>query len=402
MPESGFLWVTERMKNEIDMPIIATNRFNHFDKAEKAILDGKADFVSMARPFLADAELVNKYEKKQYHQVNTCIACNQACLDHIFQAKPASCLVNPEAGKTLVKSEENAHSSGGKKIVVVGGGPAGLSFAYYASGLGHNVELIEKENEVGGQFLLACKVPGKEVYRETIRYFKQGILENGGSIKTSTVFDATDYKDSLDAVIWAAGVAARRPAMEGVDSEWVKTYDEILSGDIPEAKKIAIIGGGGIAVDLAHFLYHDHHEDFYDFWGIDKDLKERGGLKLPERNAPTKEVTIFKRSKGKIGGSLGKTTGWIHRLYLKEKGVRIVEGVQYRQIDGNKLVYQLDNQEISEAFDLIVLCAGQEAIQFDGELSQGTEFYKIGGARIADELDAQRAIEEAYDLAHKI
>ncbi len=400
VPGQGFLWVTAKMKNEIDRPIIATNRFNDLDAADEAISNGKADFVSMARPFLSDPELVNKSRKGKSQLVNTCIACNQACLDHIFQAKPASCLVNPEAGRETEKSiPEVAHP---RKIAVVGAGPGGLSFASFAARAGHKVSLYDQSSKLGGQFNEAAKIPGKEVYLETIRYYRELLKRYDVDVHlNSQVKSSEDLKGPADVLVWAAGVRPRIPEIPGVDDPAVCTYRELLRGQVSPGKKIAIVGGGGIGTDVSHFLYHRKDEDFYDFWGIDQALSSAGGLKEPEREAPDKDLTVFMRSTGKLGGALGKTTGWIHRLYLRHKGLKLEQGVQYDRIENGTLYYTRGEEHFSEKFDQIVLCAGQESLEaptFEGL----QEVHCIGGARKAGGLDAQRAIEEAFVLVQSL
>lgn len=400
VPGQGFLWVTAKMKKEIDVPIIAVNRFNDLHSANEALESGKADLVSMARPFLSDPELVNKSKKGQAHLVNTCIACNQACLDHVFEAKPASCLVNPEAGR---ETEQNIRRSGEqKKIAVVGAGPGGLSFASFAARAGHKVSLYEQSEVLGGQFNEAAKIPGKEVYLETVRYYRELLRQYEVDIyKNHPVNAAEDLLEHPDVLVWAAGVKPRIPNLSGVDDPVVCTYREILRGQVAPGKNIAIIGGGGIGTDVAHFLYHTSGEDFYDFWGIDKEIADRGGLKPPLRQDSGLQVTVFMRSKGKLGGSLGKTTGWIHRLYLKHKGLKLEQGVQYEAIENGTLFYNKGEEKCAEAFDQIILCAGQESLQLP-EFAGIEDVHLIGGAKKAGGLDAQRAIEEAFALVQSI
>lgn len=400
VPGQGFLWVTAKMKKEIDRPIVATNRFNDMGAANTAISSAKADLVSMARPFLSDPELVNKSKKGKSHLVNTCIACNQACLDHVFQAKPATCLVNPEAGRETEKNIISTTSP--KRIAVVGAGPGGLSFAGFAARAGHKVSIYEQSSVLGGQFNEAARIPGKEVYLETVRYYRELLKEQGVDIHLkSTVRSSDDLKEPADILVWAAGVKPRIPDIPGIDDSVVCTYRQILRGEVAPGKKIAIIGGGGIGADVAHFLYHREGEDFYGFWGIDKTISNEGGLVTPVREIPDKEMTVFMRSNGKLGGSLGKTTAWIHRLYLKHKGLKIEKGVQYKRIDNGVLHYSRGEELFSSSFDQIILCSGQESLNAPAFEGIG-EVHLIGGARKAGGLDAQRAIEEAFALAQSL
>jgi 2,4-dienoyl-CoA reductase (NADPH2) len=401
VPEHGFLWVTSKIRPHLKVPVIATNRFNDMHDADQAIFNGHTDLVSMARPFLADPDLVVKSHRGQEKNINTCIACNQACLDHVFQAKPATCLVNPEAGRELKKSVSRAKNP--YRIAVVGAGPGGLSFASFAARAGHKVILYEKSHILGGQFIEAQKIPGKEVYKETIRYYRNQLLEHKVDIRLNhPIHSSTDLMKEADILVWAAGVRPRIPIEVKRDAGAILTYRDVLRNNAQiSGDEIALIGGGGIAVDLAHFLLHDdleNEESFYDFWGIDKSFQYRGGLKEPVLKSPKRKITIFKRSKGKLGKGLGKTTAWIYRLFLKKYGVEVIEGIDYNEINSKALRWTKDGEEHKRSFDQVILCAGQESVEVPNEL-RDFKVFTIGGAKKASGLDAQRAIEEAYALA---
>jgi 2,4-dienoyl-CoA reductase (NADPH2) len=412
VPRGAFASVTQKLKQHIKIPVIAVNRINTPEIAEQIIASGQADLVSLARPLLADPDFVNKAMRQQPEQINTCIACNQACLDHVFQGKTASCLVNPRA--TEEKSWDlkvyAAQHRTKKKVAVIGAGPAGLSACLAALQAGHDVTLFEKSADLGGQFKLASLIPGKADYLESIRYFKNQIeLHHGKVITHQNIANATQLKD-FDHVIVAAGVKPRNPKIPGQDLPHVFYYDQYLREKIKPANSIVIIGAGGIGVDTATAILEysetDSHEvtasEFFSHWGIDSSFKSglAPGFK-PEKSI--RSITILQRSKGHIGKGLGKTTGWIHRLELKRSGVKIISGIQYDRITTDGIWIKKDPQNPAEfiAAKQIILCAGQES---ETHLIQSLVDAKIphtvvGGAKFAGELDAKRAIREGAEAS---
>ena len=403
VPRAGFTWVTKKMMGEVKIPLITTNRINTPEMAEKVIAEGHADMVSMARPFLADENFVLKAIEGKSHLINTCIACNQACLDHVFEKKSASCLVNPIACNE--SKYEFAEAKRKKKIAVVGAGPAGLSFSIYAAERGHEIHLFEANAEIGGQFNIAKKIPGKEEFHETIRYFTNMIKLHGVNLYLNKKVDTEDLiKGDFDEVVLASGVLPRQVDLPGIQHEKVLSYLEVLKDQKKVGSKVAIIGAGGIGFDLAEFITHDADENFEEEWGIDKNYKERGGLKPKEERKPLKEVYILQRSKGKPGGRLGKTTGWIHRLALKNKKVKMMANVEYKKIDDEGLHIVQGGEPKLLAVDHIVICAGQTPFRVLQEplLQAGKKVHLIGGADEAKELDAKRAIEQGLQLAIEI
>ncbi len=405
VPRAAFTWVTRKMKGEVNIPLITTNRINRPEIAEKILESGDADMVSMARPFLADPEFVNKAAEGRTEEINTCIACNQACLDHIFARKTASCLVNPRACHETILNYPPAKNK--KNIAVVGAGPAGLSAASILAQRGHQVSLYEASGEIGGQFNIAKEVPGKEEFKETLRYYKNQIEKYKINLKLNTRADVETLKN-FDEVVIATGVAARKPDIPGIDHQNVLSYAEVLKDKKPVGKKVAIIGAGGIGFDVAEYLTHTHTDEtplkqFLKEWGIDENNEARGGIEGVQAEIPPAphEVTMMQRKKSKIGASLGKTTGWVHRLSLKYRKVRMLNAVQYHKIDEQGVhISRNGKDELIEA-DTVIVCAGQYSVNdlYQPLKDQGVSVHIIGGAFEAGELDAKRAIKQGSELA---
>ncbi len=405
VPKGGFAWVTKRMMGEVNIPLIATNRINMPDVAEQILVDGCADMVSMARPFLADENLVLKAMEDRAHEINTCIACNQACLDHTFSGKLTSCLVNPRAcHETELNFEPTAEA---KKMAVVGAGPAGLAAATIAAERGHEVHLFEAASEIGGQFNMAKVIPGKEEYAETIRYYDAMIQKHGVKLKLNHRVSAEELKEgNYDEIILATGVLPRKLTFEGIDHPKVLNYAEVLYDKKPVGKKVAIVGAGGIGFDVAEFLAHEgelpslNTELYMEEWGVDMDYKTAGALEVPKISPSPREIYLLKRSKGKHGKNLGKTTGWIHRASLHMKRVNMLSNVTYHKVDDAGLhISVLDEPQVLEV-DNVVICAGQESLRdlYDALKENGQSVHLIGGANVAAELDAKKAIKEASYL----
>lgn len=409
VPRGAYTWVTEKMKQEINIPLITTNRINMPEVAENILAKGQADMVSMARPFLADPEIIIKAEQSRENEINTCIACNQACLDHIFQNKVSSCLVNPKACHETELVSKPAEKI--KKIAVVGAGPAGLAFSTEAAKRGHKVTLFDAEAQIGGQFNMAKKIPGKEEFYETLRYFKNQIAINRVDLQLNKRVSANDLKD-FEEVIIACGVNPRNPKIEGQENAKVLSYVEVLKEGKPVGEKVAIIGAGGIGFDVAEFISQKGESasldtaDFLKEWGIDGTIEARGGVnnvKAHPEKSP-REITMFQRSKGKMGARLGKTTGWIHRAALKTRKVNMVTDVQYNKIDDKGLHFTQDGEQKLLEVDTIILCAGQvsEKSLFKPLTDMGVSVHLIGGSAVAAELDAKHAIRQATKLALEI
>lgn len=403
VPGAAFAWATKPVKDAVGIPVVATNRIHTPEDGEKVIADGLADMVSMARPFLADPDLVRKAAEGDRAGINLCIACNQACLDHYFVGAAVTCLVNPAAARE--KEFEASPTETPKNIAVVGGGMAGLSAALTAARRGHAVTLFEAESELGGQFNLAKHIPGKAVFADTISYFRSNLERAGAVIRMNCPADADALKaDGFDEVILASGVSPRIPDIPGVDHPSVITYPEALAGSRPVGERVAVIGAGGIGFDVSLFLVEEgnrHHLDIAAFnahWGIDASISGEGGLagEKPGRHAPRHKVTLLKRSEGPFGRTLGKTTGWVHRIELQRNGVETIAGVTYDAIDDAGLHITIGGQSRVIPVDTIVLCSGQESrTELLEPLRQaGIPVHVIGGAKLAAELDAKRAIEE--------
>ena len=405
VPRGAFTWITERMKGELTVPLIATNRINTPEIAEKILASGQADMVSMARPFLADENFVRKAQQGRGDEINTCIACNQACLDHGFARKRASCLVNPRAGyETELNFPSTTHK---KKLAVVGAGPAGLAFSCYAAERGHEVHLFEKSTEIGGQFNYAKRIPGKEEFYETLRYFKKRIEVTGVHLHLESQQSVESLADAnFEQVVLATGIKPREVNIEGIQHPKVMDYLDVLRDDKPVGKKVAIIGAGGIGFDVAEFLVEEHSltnepERWLKSWGVDKEYKQAGGLIEATIGQPAREIFLLQRKTTKVGKGLGKTTGWIHRSALQKKQVQMISGVDYVKIDDQGLHIEVNNKTQILDVDHIILCAGQEPFKdlLKGLEERNIKTHLIGGADVASELDAKRAIRQGADLA---
>ncbi len=409
VPRAGFAWVTRRLMGKVKIPLVTTNRINTPDVAEAVLADGCADMVSMARPFLADPDFVNKAAEGRADAINTCIGCNQACLDHIFQGKLTSCLVNPRACR---ETELNyLPTTAPKKLAVVGAGPAGLAFATVAAERGHAVTLFDAAGEIGGQFNVAKKIPGKEEFYETLRYFARRIEETGVTLKLEQRVDA-DALAGFDEVVLATGIAPRLPAIPGIDHPKVLSYLDVLKYGRPVGARVAIIGAGGIGFDTAEFLTQQGGstsldvEAFMQEWGVDMSGQSAGGLAAsgPQPHASPREVWLLQRKSSKVGEGLGKTTGWIHRESLKMKRVNMVSGVQYERIDDAGLTVTVKGETQTLPVDNVIICAGQDPLrELQAPLqAAGKTVHLIGGADVAAELDAKRAIDQGSRLAAAI
>jgi 2,4-dienoyl-CoA reductase (NADPH2) len=412
VPRAAFTWISERVKKEIDLPVITTNRINTPEIAEEVLANGHGDMVSMARPFLADPNFVLKAMEDRANEINTCIGCNQACLDHIFKNKTCSCLVNPKA---CHESEfDKSPSKNKKKICVVGAGPSGIAFAIEAAELGHSVTIYEKKDQIGGQFNIAKEIPGKEEFHETLRYFQVMLEKNRVELKLNTKVDLTYLQNSdYDAFVFSSGVVPRIPKIKGIDHKKVMTYSEVLFEKKPVGKKVALIGAGGIGFDTAEFLLHnpDHKpesldkEAFFKYWGIDTEYKNPGALKKKELPTPFRDIYLLQRKNTKHGKFLGKTTGWIHRQSLKDHGVKMLGGVEYKEVSDKGLHIKTSNGDEVLEVDNIILCAGQlseNQLYNNFKESDKRNSYIIGGAKLAEEIDAKRAIDEGIRLAYRI
>ncbi len=406
VPRGAFSWVTKKMKGEVSIPLITTNRINMPHVAEQILADGHADMVSMARPFLADPELVNKAEQGREDEINTCIGCNQACLDHIFQRKLTSCLVNPRA---CHETELNyLPTTKRKRIAVVGAGPAGLAAATVAAQRGHSVTLFEASGEIGGQFNIAKQIPGKEEFYETIRYFNKQLQVTGVELKLNT-WANEEMLAGFDEVILATGITPNTPKIPGIDHPKVLGYLDVLRDKKPVGKRVAIIGAGGIGFDTAEFLSHSGPSTsqnlaaFLKEWGIDETNEATGGIEgvTAHPEPSTREIYLLQRKETKVGDGLGKTTGWIHRSALKSKKVKMMNAVQYDRIDDQGLHITVGGKTQVLEVDNVVICAGQRSNNaMDTSLkAKGIAVHLIGGAFLATELDAKRAIDQGSRLA---
>lgn len=405
VPRAGFAWVTKKLMGKVSIPLVTTNRINMPEVAEQVLAEGCADMISMARPFLADPELMNKAQENKSDEINTCIACNQACLDHVFKQEVASCLVNPRACHetefTISKTTKV------KNVAVVGAGPAGLSCAITAASRGHKVTLFEARDHIGGQFDMARRIPGKEEFNETVRYYETQLKKHNVAIHLSTRVAAKDLTD-FDEVVMSTGVVPRALKLEGADHPKVLGYTDVLRENAPVGKRVAIIGAGGIGFDVAEFLLHSNGEQestehFLAKWGVDEDYNNRGGLMKPEKWQTDREVWLLQRKSTKLGKNLGKTTGWIHRSSLKKSGVHMVHSVEYIKVDDAGLHVRIEGKEQVLPVDNVIVCAGQlseRSLEQDLEL-QNSSFHIIGGADQAGELDAKRAIEQGMKLGAK-
>ncbi len=413
VPKGGFAWVTKRMMGEVNIPLIATNRINMPDVAEQVLADGCADMVSMARPFLADPQLVQKAIENRPEEINTCIACNQACLDHTFSMQVCSCIVNPRACHETELNYTVAETK--KKIAIVGAGPAGLEAALGAAKRGYEVHLYEASNRIGGQFNMAKEIPGKEEYGQTIRYYSTMLAKHNVNVYLNTKASVDLLsKGRFDDIILATGVTPRRVTFEGSDHKNVLTYADVLRDKKPVGKRVAIIGSGGIGFDVAEYLSHDSSHpsvsldvaDYMKEWGVDMQYNQAGALAEngAEPLPSPREIYLLKRSKGKHGKNLGKTTGWIHRSSLAMKKVNMLAEVSYQKMDNQGLHITVGEENRILEVDNIIICAGQEPLNdlHDGLVAAGQTVHMIGGAHIAKELDAKKAIKEAMELVIKL
>jgi len=411
VPRAAFAWVTAMLRGSVRLPLITTNRINTPEVAEAVLSAGEADMVSMARPLLADPEFVRKAAAGRADEINTCIACNQACLDHVFEKKTASCLVNPRAAR---ETELNyPRTATPRRIAVVGAGPAGLACATVAAGRGHRVTLYDAATAIGGQFNMARRIPGKEEFNETLRYYRRQLELGGVDVRLGRRVEAAELlADHFDAVALATGVAPRVPEIRGIDHPSVLLYNDVLLRGVPVGRRVAIIGAGGIGFDVAMFLSQPQIATsldvraFLESWGIDRTLEARGGLlsASPAQVGSPREIALLQRRPGKPGADLGRTTGWIHRLELQRRGVRMLGGVTYRRIDDAGLHIERAGQPELLEVDHIVICAGQEPLRdLEAPLrAAGVATYLMGGALVAAELDAKRAIEEGSRLAAEL
>ncbi|MCD9503207.1 NAD(P)-binding protein [Photobacterium phosphoreum] len=404
VPRAAFAWVTEKIKQQVSIPIVTCNRINTPQVAENILAQGQADMVSMARPFLADPEFVLKAEQNRADDINTCIGCNQACLDHVFVGKRASCLVNPQAcyeTELVLTAVATA-----RKVAVIGGGPAGMACAVAAAERGFNVDLFEKNDHVGGQFNLAMQIPGKEEFKETIRYFTRQLDQTGVKVWLGVEANIDQLRD-YDEVVIATGVQPKIPPIRGIEHSKVIDYQTLISQQITLGKKVAIIGAGGIGVDVATMLTEPDESDLDSWlreWNIDKSLHHRGGLLLSDDYISPRQVWLMQRGQGKVGKGPGRTTGWIHRRTLEKRGVKLWAGVQYQAIDDEGLHILVNGQTHTLDVDNIVICTGQTSVD---NLSQqltalGVSVHVIGGAEDAGEVDAKRVIRQGVELASKL
>jgi 2,4-dienoyl-CoA reductase (NADPH2) len=413
VPRAAFAKVTAKMRGSVSIPLITTNRINTPEVAEQVLAEGDADMVSMARPFLADADFVNKAAAGRGDEINTCIGCNQACLDHTFGGKLTSCLVNPRACHETELNYLPVKQI--KKIAVIGAGPAGLAAATVAAERGHEVTLFDSASEIGGQFNIAKRIPGKEEFFETLRYFGRKLQTTGVDVRLNTRVSVDDLLGKgYDEVILATGIAPRTPAIPGVDNAKVLSYLDVILARKPVGKSVAVIGAGGIGFDVSEFLVHQgvstslDRDAFWEEWGIDGALSARGGVAgiKPHPHAPARQVFLLQRKTSKVGDGLGKTTGWIHRTGLKNKQVQMLNSVEYLKIDDAGLHIRIgaEGEEKLLPVDNVVICAGQDPLRelYDGLQAAGQSVHLIGGADVAAELDAKRAINQGSRLAAQL
>ncbi|MET8772268.1 NADPH-dependent 2,4-dienoyl-CoA reductase [Streptomyces sp. NPDC004658] len=404
VPRGAYTWVTKKLMGEVSVPLVTTNRINTPELAERLLADGCADMVSLARPMLADPDFVAKAAAGTPEAINTCIGCNQACLDHTFSGQITSCLVNPRAchETELVLAPTRLK----KRVAVVGAGPAGLACAVSAAERGHTVTLFDAASEIGGQLNVARKVPGKQEFDETLRYFRHQLDAHRVDVRLETWVKAGDL-DDFDEVVVATGVTPRTPDIPGVDHPRVLGYLDVLRDGAPVGDRVAVLGAGGIGFDVAEFLTDggdkasEDPETYFRQWGVDMDYRAPGGLAAPQRPAPPRQVHLLQRKTSKVGAGLGKTTGWIHRTELKHRGVTMVPGVCYDRIDDAGLHITVGDESTVLDVDTVVLCTGQEPRRelYEELVAAGRSAHLIGGADVAAELDAKRAIKQGTELA---
>lgn len=406
VPRAAFAWVTQHLKGKVSIPLVATNRINTPEVAEEILAEGMADMVSMARPFLADPDFVNKAAAGHADQINTCIGCNQACLDHTFGGKVTSCLVNPRACHETLMIETPARKKA--RVAVVGAGPAGLAFATTAARRGLEVTLFDAANEIGGQFNVAKQIPGKEEFFETLRYFRKQIELTGVHLQLGHRVSAdTLIKSGFSTVVLATGVSPRQPEIEGINHPKVVGYLDVIRDKCAVGQTVALIGAGGIGFDVAEYLMHEgvspsiDKDKFFAEWGVDTTLSSAGGLKATHTEKTSRKVYLLQRKTGKVGDGLGKTTGWIHRTSLKNREVEMLNGVSYRRVDDAGLHITVGEKQMTIAADTVVVCAGQEPLRDlqDALVAAGCTVHLIGGAWKAQELDAKHAIKQGTELA---
>ncbi|MDX1696586.1 MAG: NADPH-dependent 2,4-dienoyl-CoA reductase, partial [Ketobacteraceae bacterium] len=412
VPRGAFAFASGRLKQEVSIPVCASNRINTPELAEEIIAKGEADMVSMARPLLADAFFVEKARNGRADEINTCIACNQACLDHTFQLKRASCLVNPRACHELELRYLPTQNK--KRVAVVGAGPAGMAASTVAAERGHDVTLYEASDKIGGQFNIAKQIPGKEDFNETLRYFGRMIEKLGIKLKLNQAVTAQELlNEGFDEVIIATGILPRTPGIPGIDHPKVLSYLDVLVHKKPVGEKVAVIGAGGIGFDVSEYLVHQHTdnetEQWYKEWGVDTSLEHPAAMTEPNVLPPERQVYLLQRKQSGVGAGLGKTSGWVHRATLKKKNVQMIPGVSYELIDDKGLHITVNGESRVLEVDNVIICAGQEPrrtladeLNTLGADSKGIKVHVIGGADVAAELDAKRAINQGSRLAAEI
>ena len=413
VPRAAWSWTTARLKPEVGIPVCASNRINTPEVAEQILADGQADLVSMARPLLADPDFVNKAAAGRADEINTCIACNQACLDHAFENKPATCLVNPRAARETKLVLLPVPKPRARQVAVVGAGPAGLATAVSAAERGHQVTLFEASSQVGGQFRLAMAIPGKEEFAETLRYYTRRMEVLGVDVRLSTRASIDDLRE-FDEVVVATGVVPRIPEVEGIAQgerhPKVVSYAEVLDGSVVPGRRVAVMGAGGIGVDVSHYLTHDLDESLEEWlahWGVADPALHAGGLGEKKARTPAREVYLLQRKTSTIGKGLGKTSGWAHRAVLKDSGVQMLPGVTYEKVDDAGLHLRVGATDDSPGearvldVDHVVVCTGQESERslYDALVATGANAHLVGGADLAAELDAKRAIRQGTEVA---